>query len=318
MVDLAGSEKITKTNASGQTLNEAKKINKSLSTLGLVINNLTDGNSKHIPYRDSKLTRILQESLGGNSKTCLIITCSPSTYNEAETISTLRFGQRAKRIQNKPKINKELSVAELKYLLEQAELDINCKERRIKVLEQTIIKLGGTVPENKTSTSSPKKTSSEEEQKNSPSEKKTLEKSKTASESKLDNEQNQSDDESSDDIDEEYVLDGASNIDTDTEFTSLTKKSDTFEMKSEIDNISDTLKIFENVANKTEETGIKTAEIETMTETIKSINAMTNTVNKKYQNAETTTCVEIIDESIMTLVETEDVSISTNDLLNKL
>ena len=92
MVDLAGSEKITKTNASGQTLNEAKKINKSLSTLGLVINNLTDGNSKHVPYRDSKLTRILQESLGGNSKTCLIITCSPSTYNEAETISTLRFG----------------------------------------------------------------------------------------------------------------------------------------------------------------------------------------------------------------------------------
>ena len=65
LVDLAGSEKIGKTGASGQTLEEAKKINKSLSALGMVINSLTDGKSQHIPYRDSKLTRILQESLGG-------------------------------------------------------------------------------------------------------------------------------------------------------------------------------------------------------------------------------------------------------------
>lgn len=96
LVDLAGSEKTSKTGATGQTLEEAKSINKSLTTLGQVINNLTDSKKTHIPYRESKLTRILQESLGGNSKTCLIITCSPSRYNEAETLSTLRFGLRAK------------------------------------------------------------------------------------------------------------------------------------------------------------------------------------------------------------------------------
>jgi kinesin family protein 5 len=66
-VDLAGSEKVSKTNVSGQQLDEAKNINKSLTTLGLVINNLTSDKKEHIPYRDSKLTRILQESLGGNA-----------------------------------------------------------------------------------------------------------------------------------------------------------------------------------------------------------------------------------------------------------
>jgi kinesin family protein 5 len=78
------------------TLEEAKTINKSLTTLGMVINALTDGKSTHIPYRESKLTRVLQESLGGNAKTALIITASPSSYNDAETLSTLRFGLRAK------------------------------------------------------------------------------------------------------------------------------------------------------------------------------------------------------------------------------
>lgn len=96
LVDLAGSERIAKTGAQGQTLDEAKNINKSLTCLGQVINALTDGKSTHIPYRDSKLTRILQESLGGNSRTSLIVTCSPSVFNEHETVSTLRFGQRAK------------------------------------------------------------------------------------------------------------------------------------------------------------------------------------------------------------------------------
>src|SRR5436305_1348511 len=117
LVDLAGSEKVGKTGASGQTLEEAKKINKSLSALGMVINSLTDGKSSHIPYRDSKLTRILQESLGGNSRTTLIINCSPSSYNDADTLSTLRFGMRAKTINNKAKINAELSPAELKRQL---------------------------------------------------------------------------------------------------------------------------------------------------------------------------------------------------------
>ena len=94
LVDLAGSEKGNKTGATGQTLEEAKKINKSLSALGLVINALTDSKSSYVPYRDSKLTRILQESIGGNSKTTLIINTSPSSYNEPETVSTLRFGIR--------------------------------------------------------------------------------------------------------------------------------------------------------------------------------------------------------------------------------
>ena len=86
-----------------------------------MINALTDGKSTHIPYRDSKLTRVLQESLGGNSKTSLIVTCSPHLNNLSETVSTLRFGVSAKKIKNKPKINKELTVAELQGLLEKTE-----------------------------------------------------------------------------------------------------------------------------------------------------------------------------------------------------
>jgi len=81
---------------SGSTLDEAKSINGSLTALGKVINALTDGKNGHVPYRESKLTRVLQESLGGNTKTCLIITCSPSDFNDAESLSTVRFGNRAK------------------------------------------------------------------------------------------------------------------------------------------------------------------------------------------------------------------------------
>lgn len=77
----------------GSTLDEAKNINKSLSALGNVINALVEG-SAHVPYRDSKLTRILQESLGGNARTTIVICCSPAQYNEAETRSTLLFGMR--------------------------------------------------------------------------------------------------------------------------------------------------------------------------------------------------------------------------------
>jgi kinesin family protein 5 len=135
LVDLAGSEKVGKTGASGQTLEEAKKINKSLSALGMVINNLTDGKSSHIPYRDSKLTRILQESLGGNSRTTLIINCSPSSYNDSETLSTLRFGMRAKAIKNKAKINAELSPAELKMLLKKAQSQVTTFESYVHTLE---------------------------------------------------------------------------------------------------------------------------------------------------------------------------------------
>ncbi|KAG6609661.1 kinesin family member 3 [Phytophthora cinnamomi] len=93
LVDLAGSEKVGKTHAKGQTLKEAQHINKSLSALGSVMNALTSGNaSTHIPYRDSKLTRLLQDSLGGNSETTLLVCASSSSYNSEETVSTLRKG----------------------------------------------------------------------------------------------------------------------------------------------------------------------------------------------------------------------------------
>ena len=146
LVDLAGSEKISKTGATGHTLEEAKIINKSLTTLGRVINNLTDGKSTHIPYRESKLTRVLQESLGGNSKTCLIITCSPSIYNESESLSTLRFGERAKKIKNKPKINKEITVAELQKLVTQLKESLKKADARIAQLENYIRQNGLNVP----------------------------------------------------------------------------------------------------------------------------------------------------------------------------
>jgi len=146
LVDLAGSEKISKTGATGHTLEEAKIINKSLTTLGRVINNLTDGKSTHIPYRESKLTRVLQESLGGNSKTCLIITCSPSIYNESESLSTLRFGERAKKIKNKPKINKEITVAELQKLVTQLKENLKKADARITQLENYIRQNGLNVP----------------------------------------------------------------------------------------------------------------------------------------------------------------------------
>jgi kinesin family protein 5 len=148
LVDLAGSEKVGKTGASGQTLEEAKKINKSLSSLGNVINALTDSKSTHIPYRDSKLTRILQESLGGNSRTTLIVNCSPSSYNDAETISTLRFGERAKTIKQKAKINEELSPAQLKAMLKKAQSQVDTFEAYIKSLEGevSVWRRGESVP----------------------------------------------------------------------------------------------------------------------------------------------------------------------------
>lgn len=151
LVDLAGSEKVGKTGASGQTLEEAKKINKSLSALGMVINSLTDGKSTHVPYRDSKLTRILQESLGGNSRTTLIINCSPSSYNDDETLSTLRFGMRAKAIKNKAKINAELSPAELKALLSRAQKQNITYAQYISSLEGEVItwRSGDKVPKEK-------------------------------------------------------------------------------------------------------------------------------------------------------------------------
>jgi hypothetical protein len=117
LADLAGSERIAHTGATGQTLEEAKKINQSLSSLGNCINALTDKSRSHIPYRDSTLTYLLKDSLGGNTKTTLVICCSSDPYNGLETITTLKFGLRAKSVKNTAKVNKQKSVAELEAMV---------------------------------------------------------------------------------------------------------------------------------------------------------------------------------------------------------
>ena len=104
LVDLAGSERVKKSDLNNLRLEEAKNINKSLLALGNCIQKLSN-NEKHIPYRDSKLTLILKESLGGNAKTSLIVTISPSNYNAEESLSSLNFGSRAMKVKNKPIIN---------------------------------------------------------------------------------------------------------------------------------------------------------------------------------------------------------------------
>lgn len=119
LVDLAGSERQSKTGATGDRLKEATKINLSLSALGNVISALVDGKSTHIPYRDSKLTRLLQDSLGGNTKTLMVACLSPADNNYDETLSTLRYANRAKNIKNKPKINEDPKDALLREYQEE-------------------------------------------------------------------------------------------------------------------------------------------------------------------------------------------------------
>src|SRR3989338_6816592 len=137
LADLAGSEKVGKTNAVGNTLEEAKKINQSLSALGNCISAITKG-LKHIPYRDSKLSFILRESLGGNTKTTLLVCCSPHRFNIDETVGTLRFAQRAKTIKNNATINQKRSIEELQAIVAKLTEEINQLTRYISVLEREL------------------------------------------------------------------------------------------------------------------------------------------------------------------------------------
>ena len=144
-MDLAGSEKVQKTGATGDRLAEARRINTSLLALGNVLSALTQkGRKRHVPYRDSTLTLLLQvmtanvwhlrhmcrhpndvsrheqNSFGGNTRTSLVVNVSPSSYNSAESLSTLRFGDRANKIRNTPQQNQKTSVAQLKKMIELA------------------------------------------------------------------------------------------------------------------------------------------------------------------------------------------------------
>ncbi|XP_010544008.1 PREDICTED: kinesin-like protein KIN-7N [Tarenaya hassleriana] len=145
LVDLAGSERIAKTGADGVRLKEGKYINKSLMILGNVINKLSDGAKQraHIPYRDSKLTRILQPALGGNAKTCIICTVAPEEDHIEESKGTLQFASRAKRITNCAQVNEILTDGALlkRQKLEIEELRMKLQGSHAEVLEQEILKL---------------------------------------------------------------------------------------------------------------------------------------------------------------------------------
>ena len=132
LVDLAGSENIQRSGAENKRATEAGLINKSLLTLGRVINALVD-KSPHIPYRESKLTRLLQDSLGGRTKTCIIATVSPSRSNLEETISTLDYAFRAKNIRNKPQINsmsKKTLLREFTFEIEKLKAELIATRHR--------------------------------------------------------------------------------------------------------------------------------------------------------------------------------------------
>ena len=133
LVDLAGSERVKKSKAVNMRLEEAKKINYSLLILGNCIQSLTETKPTYIAYRDSKLTRLLQESLGGNAKTSLIVTISPSGYNTDETISSLNFALRAMKVQNKPIINRSVDYQALCIKLQEDLDKLNDEYTELKI-----------------------------------------------------------------------------------------------------------------------------------------------------------------------------------------
>jgi len=126
---LAGSERIKKTGATGQLLKEGISINKGLLCLGQVISALTDDKrmKEHIPYRDSKLTRILQDSLGGNSRTTMIACVSPAESNYEESLSTVKYASRARNIKNKPVVNRDpnsMLIESLRNQIQQLQFEV--------------------------------------------------------------------------------------------------------------------------------------------------------------------------------------------------
>lgn len=132
LIDLAGSERQSKSGSTGTRLKEASRINLSLTCLSLVIRALTDKNSNHVPYRNSKLTRLLSSSLGGNSKTLLIACISPDRLHLDETLSTLRFASRTKRIKNKAVINEDPKDALLRKYRQQI-IELKKRSRELQV-----------------------------------------------------------------------------------------------------------------------------------------------------------------------------------------
>ena len=137
LVDLAGSERVRLTGATGDRLKETKKINLSLSALGNVISALVDGRP-HVPYRDSKLTRLLEDSLGGNCKTTLVATISPALEFFGESLSTLKFANRAKNIRNHATINEDIGKQSLlqKYQRELKKLREQLKHKNADLVDK--------------------------------------------------------------------------------------------------------------------------------------------------------------------------------------
>lgn len=141
-MDLAGSEGVSKTKTDGLRLREGSNINRSLLALSNVINKLSQGNGKtFINYRDSKMTRILQASLGGNSKTAIICTMTQTLSNHQETVNTLHFGQKAKHVKTKVNVNEisQLSTSNQSVELEKANSVIAELKDRLKIFESSVV-----------------------------------------------------------------------------------------------------------------------------------------------------------------------------------
>ena len=145
LVDLAGSERVRVTGATGKRLEESKKINQSLSALGNVIAALTDTKPRtHIPYRDSKLTRLLEDSLGGNCKTTMMAMISPSIDAFGESLSSIKFANRAKNIRNIPKINADIDQ---KTLLRKYEVELKKLRQELDMKNKTVFEMQRMIEE---------------------------------------------------------------------------------------------------------------------------------------------------------------------------